>query len=68
MISDLSDKQSQNSESDAIQRAIEYGVDISLLKENLRLEPTERMRQAQATLDSALSFRAQVESFRAKRG
>ncbi|MDE3090069.1 MAG: hypothetical protein KGJ80_11865 [Chloroflexota bacterium] len=33
-------------EPDAIQRAIEYGVDISLLRENLRRTPAERIENA----------------------
>ncbi len=32
-------------ESNAIKRAIEYGVDISLLIENLKLTPTERIEK-----------------------
>lgn len=30
---------------DAWQRAIEYGIDVSLLEENLRLTPGERLAQ-----------------------
>ena len=38
-------------ESDAIQRAIEYGVDISLLKENLRRTPAERIERLERVLE-----------------
>ncbi|MBI4787450.1 MAG: hypothetical protein HY782_10435 [Chloroflexi bacterium] len=34
-------------EPDAIQRAIEYGVDVTLLRENLKRTPAERMENAQ---------------------
>jgi hypothetical protein len=33
----------KSDEPDAIQRAIEYGVDITLLEENLKRTPTERL-------------------------
>ncbi len=55
-------------EPDAIQHAIEYGVDITLLKENLKLTPTERLKRAQYALESLLAFTSQVNAFRAKRG
>ena len=42
----------------ACQRAEAYGIDLSLLEENLRLTPTERLRQN----DHALGF---IESLRA---
>ncbi len=42
MISDLPKSQTE-SKPDAIQRAIEYGVDITLLIENLKRTPTERI-------------------------
>ncbi len=37
---------------DAIQEAIEYGIDISLLKANLALTPAERIRRHQIALDT----------------
>ena len=55
-------------EPDAIQRAIEYGVDITLLKEKLKLTPTERINKAQHALESMVAFTSQATAFRAKRG
>ena len=43
-------------EPDAIQRAIEYGVDITLLKENLRRTPAERIEY----LESVIAFLQEV--------
>jgi len=54
-------------QSDAIQRAVEYGVDISLLLENLKRTPTERLRKTQRALESVLAFRAEVKSSRMMR-
>lgn len=42
----------------AIQRAEAYGIDLSLLDENLRLTPTERLRQNDAILNEAEALRA----------
>jgi len=39
----------------AIERAIVFGVDITLLIENLRLTPTERLQRAQKRLDAIAS-------------
>lgn len=38
-------------QSDAIREAVEYGIDISLLRANLALSPAERMRRHQIALD-----------------
>ena len=38
-------------ESSAIKRAEEYGIDLTLLVENLRRTPTERLRRHQAMLE-----------------
>ena len=38
----------------------ENGVDLSLIRENLRLTPTERLRKAEAALRSMIAFRDQV--------
>ncbi len=38
-------------ESSAIKRAEEYGIDITLLIENLRRPPTERLQRHQAMLE-----------------
>ncbi len=54
-------------QSNAIQRAQKYGVDITLLMENLKLTPTERLRKAQRVLESVLAFRAEVKSFQMTR-
>ncbi len=53
------DKQTddQVSSSDAIQRAIEYGVDITLLQENLKRTPTERLESFQHWLAFAEEIR-----------
>lgn len=42
----------------ACQRAEAYGIDLSLLDENLRLTPTERLRQNDAILNEAEALRA----------
>ena len=49
----------------AVERAIEFGIDISLLLENLKLTPTERLRKAQQVLDSLVSFQQEVAKARA---
>ncbi len=36
---------------DAIQEAIDYGIDISALRENLARTPAERLRRHQIALD-----------------
>lgn len=43
----------------AIQRAIEYGIDITLLEANLRLTPTERVRKGEAFARFAWELREQ---------
>ncbi len=50
----------------AIERAIEFGVDITLLQQNLKLTPTERLQQAQAFLNTVADIREQVKAFRSK--
>jgi len=45
----------------AIERAIAFGVDITLLIENLRLTPTERLRRAQQMLDAVVAGQATAE-------
>ncbi len=49
---------------DAIARAIEYGVDITLLTSNLQLTPTERIHRAQRALDSVVAFQLEVRKWR----
>lgn len=41
----------------AIQRAEAYGIDLSLLDENLRLTPTERADRHDAALDLLVSLK-----------
>src|SRR5437867_205510 len=47
-----------------LRRAAAFGVDLTLLVENLRLSPTERVRRAQRSLDSALALQAEVVGWR----
>jgi hypothetical protein len=48
----------------ALRRAVEFGVDLTLLVENLRHSPTERVRRAQRSLDSVLALQAEVAAWR----
>lgn len=41
----------------AVQRAEAYGIDLSLLEENLRLTPSERLRQNDRALNEAEALR-----------
>jgi len=43
--------QEEPGQPDPIQEAIEYGIDISLLRANLALSPAERMRRHQIAFD-----------------
>jgi hypothetical protein len=49
--SEQSKPQKQPQSPDAIQEAIEYGIDVSLLRANLARTPAERMRRHQIALD-----------------
>jgi hypothetical protein len=51
-------------EPDALERAVEFGVDLTLLEENLKLNPTERLRKAQRAIESLLAFENQARLFR----
>ena len=51
----------------AVQRALEFGVDVTLLLENLKYSPTDRVRRAQRSLDSVLAFAAAAAASRARR-
>jgi len=64
MISDLE----RTADDDAIRRAQEYGVDISLLVENRKLTPTERIQKARLVIESILALQSQVRKFRLKQG
>lgn len=41
----------------AAERAAAYGIDLSLIEENLRLTPEQRVNQNQAALDLAAALR-----------
>jgi len=42
---------------DPIQAAIDYGIDISMLKDNLKRTPAERIRRHQIALETAEKLR-----------
>ncbi len=42
---------------DAIREAVEYGIDISLLRANLALTPAERLRRHQIALNTVEMLR-----------
>jgi len=42
---------------DQTQAAIDYGIDISMLKDNIKLSPAERIRQHQIALNTAEKLR-----------
>lgn len=44
--------QEQARSADAVREAMEYGIDISMLRANLALSPTERLRRHQIALDT----------------
>jgi hypothetical protein len=48
----------------ALRRAVEFGVDVTLLLENLKYSPTERVRRAQRSLDSMVAFQAEASAWR----
>mgnify|MGYP001562335180 CR=1 FL=1 len=50
----------------AVERAIAFGVDITLLVENLRLTPTDRVQRLQQMLNSVVAFQAEVKAWRQK--
>ena len=49
--------QEQARSPDAIQEAMEYGIDISMLRANLALSPTERLRRHQVALNTVEMLR-----------
>lgn len=51
---------------DAIQEAIEYGIDVTLLYETLSLTPTERVEWHQRLLEAAEELRKAGERKHAK--
>ncbi len=56
----------RRSKKSAIERAIEYGIDVTLLEQNLKLSPTEKVLRAQAALESVVAMQSEVKTFRAK--
>ncbi len=50
--------------SSAVERAIAFGVDITLLIENLRYPPTERLRRGEQVLKSVVAFIDEVQRAR----
>jgi hypothetical protein len=48
----------------AVERARAFGVDVTLLVENLRLTPRERLRKAQEAARSLAALRAAAETSR----
>ena len=44
----------------AVQRAVDFGVDVTLLLEDLKYSPTERVRRAQRSLESTLALTGEV--------
>jgi hypothetical protein len=48
----------------AVERVIEFGVDTTLLLENLKRTPTERIRRHQRALESVVAFQEEVRRFR----
>ena len=52
------DKESESThQAPEIQAAIEYGIDISMLRDNLKLSPAERIRRHQIALNTAEKLR-----------
>jgi len=50
----------------AVERAVEFGIDISLLIENLKLTPTERLRKSQRALEAILTLREEAARARSR--
>jgi len=50
-------EQSSSEPPDAIREAVEYGIDISLLRANLALTPAERLRRHQIALNTVEMLR-----------
>lgn len=48
----------------AVERALAFGIDITLLIENLRYTPTERLRRGERILASVVAFKAEVQRAR----
>jgi hypothetical protein len=52
----------------AVQRAEAYGIDISLIDENFRLTPVQKIRQNDIALNQAEALQAALNQTRAKSG
>lgn len=63
----VSDQKSQSETEAALRQAEEFGVDLSLLRSNLRLTPTERVQRAQAMLDSIMALKAEAQKWRIRK-
>jgi len=50
----------------AVERAIAFGIDMTLLIENLRLTPTERVKRGQAMLDSVVALQTEIQAWRSR--
>jgi len=51
----------------AVRRAVDFGVDVTLLLENLKYSPTERVRRAQRSLESVVAFAAAAAATQERR-
>ena len=51
-----------DSDSTAVRRAVEFGIDLTLLIENLKYTPTERVRRSQRSLESVVAVQEQAKS------
>ncbi|MHC4680431.1 MAG: hypothetical protein ACYTEK_17220 [Planctomycetota bacterium] len=49
--------ESESSQPDPVQAAIDYGIDVSMLVDNLRRSVTERVRRHQIALNTAEKLR-----------
>ena len=54
----------KTSPASAIERARAYGLDITLLIENLRYSPADRVRRGEQILKSAIAFKREIERAR----
>jgi hypothetical protein len=52
----------------AVQRAEDFGIDISLIDENLRLTPIQRIRQNDMAMNQSEFLQASLNQTRAKSG
>ncbi len=52
----------KTSENTACQRALEYGIDLSVIRENLRLSVMERLQRHQAALNMGIELQRAIRS------